>query len=163
MVSKRAYKTGLGHGKANWVRPRTDQGPDTDREEQDPLAAGVRRDDLYIDHGGSGGRASRPALDRAMAVLHPGDKLVITTLDFLGRSVQNMLDRAHELKGNDVGLRVLNPQGGDVETSTPTGQMVFTVMAALGQMELEIKREHIRDSASKRRASGQDLDGRKLQ
>ncbi|MCW2135406.1 Resolvase, N terminal domain [Arthrobacter sp. VKM Ac-2550] len=98
-----------------------------------------------------------------MAVLHPGDKLVITTLDFLGRSVQNMLDRAHELKGNDVGLRVLNPQGGDVETSTPTGQMVFTVMAALGQMELEIKREHIRDSASKRRASGQDLDGRKLQ
>jgi DNA invertase Pin-like site-specific DNA recombinase len=41
--------------------------------------------------------------------------------------------------------------------------MVFTVMAALGQMELEIKRERISDSVSKRRAAGKDLGGRKAQ
>jgi DNA invertase Pin-like site-specific DNA recombinase len=43
------------------------------------------------------------------------------------------------------------------------GGMVFTVMAALGQMELEIKRERINDSVSKRRAAGKDLGGRKAQ
>ena len=43
------------------------------------------------------------------------------------------------------------------------GGMVFTVMAALAQMELEIKRERIADSVSKRRAAGKDLGGRRAQ
>lgn len=64
---------------------------DTDRQEQDLLAAGVRRDDLYVDHGVSGARASRPAFDRALDALHDGDTLVVTTLDRLGRSTIDML------------------------------------------------------------------------
>lgn len=136
---------------------------DTDRQEQDLLAAGVRRDDLYIDHGVSGARASRVELDKAMGSLHDGDTLVITTLDRLGRSTVNMLGLADELRTKGVGLRVLNLGGGDVDTSTPMGGMVFTVMAALGQMELEIKRERITDSVSKRRAAGKNLGGRKAQ
>jgi DNA invertase Pin-like site-specific DNA recombinase len=133
----------------------------TDRQEQDLLAAGVRRDDLYIDRGVSGARASRPQFDRAIAALHDGDTLVIATLDRLGRSTQNMLTFAHELRNRSAGLRVLNLGGGDVDTSTPMGSMVFTVMAALAQMELDIKRERIGDSVSKRRAAGKDLGGRR--
>lgn len=136
---------------------------DTDRQEQDLLAAGVRRDDLYVDHGVSGARASRVELDKAMGALLDGDTLVITTLDRLGRSTVNMLALADGLRTKGVGLRVLNLGGGDVDTSTPMGGMVFTVMAALGQMELDIKRERITDSVSKRRAAGKDLGGRKAQ
>ncbi|MHA7301478.1 recombinase family protein [Pseudarthrobacter sp. MDT1-22] len=136
---------------------------DTDRQEQDLLAAGVRRDDLYVDHGVSGAKVSRVELDKAMGGLHDGDTLVITTLDRLGRSTVNMLGLADELRTKGVGLRVLNLGGGDVDTSTPMGGMVFTVLAALGQMELEIKRERIADSVSKRRAAGKDLGGRKTQ
>ena len=91
---------------------------DTDRQEQDLLAAGVRRDDLYVDHGMSGARASRPEFDKAILALHEGDILAVTTLDRLGRSTQ---------------------------------------------MELEIKRERITDSVSKRRAAGKDLGGRRIQ
>ena len=47
-----------------------------------------------------------------------------------------------------------------MDTHTPMGSMVFTVMAALAQMELEIKRERITDSVAKRRAAGKDLGGR---
>jgi DNA invertase Pin-like site-specific DNA recombinase len=133
----------------------------TDRQEQDLLAAGVRRDDLYIDRGVSGARASRPQFDRAIAALHDGDTLVIATLDRLGRSTQNMLAFAQELRHRGAGLRVLNLGGGDVDTSTPMGSMVFTVMTALAQMELDIKRERISDSVSKRRAAGMDLGGRR--
>lgn len=136
---------------------------DTDRQEQGLLAAGVRRDDLYVDHGVSGARASRVELDKAMGALLDGDTLVITTLDRLGRSTVNMLALADGLRTKGVGLRVLNLGGGDVDTSTPMGGMVFTVMAALGQMELDIKRERITDSVSKRRAAGKDLGGRKAQ
>lgn len=55
----------------------------TDRQQTDLVAAGVRRDDLYIDHGVSGARASRPEFERALAALIDGDTLVITTLDRL--------------------------------------------------------------------------------
>lgn len=136
---------------------------ETDRQVQDLLSAGVRQDDLYVDHGVSGARATRAELDKARAALHDGDTLVITTLDRLGRSTVNMLTLADELKTRGAGLRVLNLGGGDVDTSTPMGGMVFTVMAALAQMELEIKRERINDSVSKRRAAGKDLGGRKAQ
>jgi DNA invertase Pin-like site-specific DNA recombinase len=80
----------------------------TDRQRVDLLAAGVRRDDLYIDHGFSGARASRPQFDRALDALMEGDTLVITTLDRLGRSTQNMLALADELRSRGAGLRVLN-------------------------------------------------------
>jgi DNA invertase Pin-like site-specific DNA recombinase len=132
----------------------------TDRQQADLLAAGVRRDDLYVDHGVSGARASRPAFDRALEALIDGDTLVITTLDRLGRSTQNMLAFADDLRTRGAGLRVLNLGGGDVDTATPMGSMLFTIMAALAQMEHEIKRERVTDSISKRRAAGKDLGGR---
>lgn len=132
----------------------------TDRQEADLIATGVRRDDLYVDQGVSGARASRPQFDLALAALEAGDTLVITTLDRLGRSTQNMLAFADELRGRGAGLRVLNLGGGDVDTSTPMGSMMFTIMAALAQMEHEIKRERVVDSIAKRRAAGHDLGGR---
>lgn len=134
---------------------------DVDRQVADLLAAGVRRDDLYVDHGVSGAKASRIEFDKAIGALHDGDTLVVTTLDRLGRSTVNMLKLADQIRSRGAGLRVLNLGGGDVDTSTPMGAMVFTVMAALGQMELEIKRERIADSVTKRRAAGKDLGGRK--
>lgn len=51
----------------------------TDGQRADLLAAGVRRDDLYVDQGVSGARASRPQFDRALDALMEGDTLVITT------------------------------------------------------------------------------------
>ena len=182
------------HGKANRVRPRVNQDPDHRSATIDLLAAGVRRDDLYIDHGVSGARASRPHLDAAINALHEGDTLVVTTLDRLGRSTVNLLALPAELKQRGAALRVLNLGGDNVDTSTPMepvaecqiadnsplyvasryqentigcgafpagcdcatgsmGAMMFTVMAALAQMELEIKRKRITDSVSKRRAA----------
>ncbi|TFB69028.1 recombinase family protein [Cryobacterium sp. Hz9] len=132
----------------------------TDRQEVDLLAGGIRRDDLYGDHGISGARTSRPYFDRALDALEAGDTLVITTLHRLGRSTQNMLVFAKELRARGAGLRVLDLGGGDVDTATPMETMLFTIMAALGQMEHEITRERILDSINKRCDAGKDLSGR---
>lgn len=136
------------------------RGQDADRQMLDLAAAGVLETDLHVDTGFSGSRARRPALDRALAELEPGDTFVVTTLDRLGRSTINMLELATRLRGQGVGLRVLNLGGGDVDTSTPMGSMVFTVMAALAEMELEIKKERMNDSITKRRLNGGNLGGR---
>lgn len=119
---------------------------------------------IFVDAGErvSGARGSHPAFDQSIGALEPGDTLVIATLDPLGRSTQSMLTFAVQLRGEGAALRVLNLDGGDVGTSTPMGSMVFTVMAALAQMELDIKRERITDSVAKRRTAGKDLGGRRL-
>ena len=142
-----------------YARVSTRQLP-TDGQRAEILAAGVRRDDLYVDQGSSGARASRPQLDLALAALEPGDTFVIASLDRLGQSTQNVLALAEDLNGRGVELRVLNLGGGDVDTATQTGSMLFTVMAALGQMEHEIKRERVLDSIDKRRNAGKNLGGR---
>ncbi|MER7446038.1 recombinase family protein [Microbacterium sp. NPDC097977] len=161
MLRDVSYETGSGQGTTKligYARVSTKQ-QSTDRQEVDLLAVGIRRDDLYVDRGVSGARASRPQFDLALAALEPGDTLIITTLDRLGRSTQNMLAFADELRARGAGLRVLNLGGGDVDTSTPMGSMLFTIMAALAQMEHEIKRERVTDSIAKRRAAGHDLGG----
>lgn len=60
------------------------RGQVADRRVVDLIAAGVARNDLYIDHGVRRARASRPAFDRALMALHAGDTLAIMTLDRLG-------------------------------------------------------------------------------
>ncbi|GLK17325.1 hypothetical protein GCM10017602_18070 [Herbiconiux flava] len=57
-----------------------------------------------------------------------------------------------------AGLQV-NRGGGDVDTRTPIGAMVFTVMTALAQMEFDIERERIGDFVSERRTASEDLGG----
>lgn len=135
-------------------------GQDADRQEQDLMAAGVRRDDLYVDRGVSGARTSRPALSRALAALQEGDTLAVATLDRLGRNTAHMLQVADDLNEQGVHLRVLNLGGEVVDTRTATGRLLLTVLSGIAEMERSIKQERIRDSVAKRRATGGDLGGR---
>lgn len=134
-----------------------------ERQVQDILAVGVRRSDLYVDHGVSGVREKRPGLDGALAAMEPGDTLVVATLDRLGRNAHHMIGLANQLRSDGVHLRVLNLGGESVNTSTPTGAMLFQVLAAISEMEHAIKSERIRDSNAKRRLKGGDLGGRREQ
>ena len=86
------------HGKPFDARVFT-RAQDADRQIRGLLAAGVRRDDLYVDHGLSGARTSSPAFFRALDALHEGDTLVIT-LDRLGRSTVNMLALSRQLRAS---------------------------------------------------------------
>ena len=89
--------------------------------------------------------------------------LVITTLDRLTRSTANMLALAEHLRAREATLRMLNLGGASMDTSTATSAMIFNIMAALAQMDLEIKCERISDSVTKRRAASKDLGGRRPQ
>ncbi|GKV73777.1 recombinase family protein [Pseudarthrobacter sp. NCCP-2145] len=73
-----------------------------------------------------------------------------------------MIGFSDELRRRGVNLRVLNLDGGNVDTGTPMGSIAFTAMAALAYMELAIKRERINDNLRKKRAAGKDL-GRRWQ
>lgn len=64
-------------------------------------------------------------LDKAIGALHEGETLVVTTPDRLGQYTAKILKLAEVITAKGAGLRVLNLGGGNVDTSTPMGAMVF--------------------------------------
>ena len=92
----------------------------------------------------------------------PETQLRIDTLERLGRSTHTVLAVAAQLQTRRAELRVLDLGGNTVDTSTATGSMLFTTLAALTQMERELKRERAHDSIERRRHAGKSLGGRPL-
>jgi DNA invertase Pin-like site-specific DNA recombinase len=114
-------------------------------------------DKVFIDNGISGMKASRPELDKALAYLRSGDTLVITRLDRLGRSVQNLVELVSGLGERGVELVVLT-QG--IDTTTPAGKMLFHVIASIAQFERDLIAERTREGLKAAKARGK-LGGRK--
>jgi hypothetical protein len=88
------------------------------------LAAGVDPDHLYDDHA-SGRRDDRPGLAACLKALRDGDTLVVWKLDRLGRNLHHLVNTVHDLTARGVGLKVLSGQGAAIDTTTPTGKLVF--------------------------------------
>ena len=108
-------------------------------------------DRVFTDHGVSGTQSSRPGLDECLNYLRAGDTLCIQALDRLGRRTGALLALCDELAARGVSLRILNL---GIDTRTPAGQMVLSVMAALSQMERDILVERTRQGIAAARARG---------
>ena len=99
-------------------------------------ARGLQVVDAFVDHGISGAKASRPALDELMAKakLRSFDAIVVTKLDRLARSTRHLTQLAGELEALGVDL-IVTDQGFD--TSTPAGRLLFNMLGAIGEFELD--------------------------
>lgn len=113
------------------------------------VAAGCIR--VFTDEGVSGKLARRPKLDECLAFLRPGDTLVITKLDRLGRSVKNLIEQGLELAARGVELRVLH-QG--IDTTTPAGRLTFHLLAAIAEFERDLIIERTNEGLAAARARG---------
>jgi DNA invertase Pin-like site-specific DNA recombinase len=87
----------------------------------------------------SGKDASRPRWDKCLAYLRPGDTLMFTKLDRIGRSLHNLVEVVEDLRVRHVNLRSLDQ--GIIDTTTPHGHLLFAIMAAVAQFEADINRE----------------------
>lgn len=99
----------------------------------------------------SGKLARRPQLDAALDYLRPGDQLVITRLDRLGRSLKNLMELSDLLSERKVDLVVLE-QG--IDTSNALGRMFFHILGALAEFERELLRERTLEGLAAARARG---------
>jgi DNA invertase Pin-like site-specific DNA recombinase len=105
---------------------------------------------VYTDKGVSGTQARRPEWDKLLATLQPGDALVCTNLDRIGRSVANLVEVTSVLQDRDADLVVLDQA---IDTTTPGGRLVFHILAAIAEFERELIIARTRDGqASVRRA-----------
>ena len=103
-------------------------------------------------------KAHRPQLAAALAALQPGDALVIVRLDRLARSLRELLEITADLEARGIALRV-TAQG--IDTSTPTGRLMFGMLGAIAQFERDLSAERLAESIRHRRLTGGDLGGRR--
>ena len=93
----------------------------------------------------------RPELDRALLVARAGDQLVVTKLDWLGRSLEHLIDLSTDLQARGVDLVVLD-QG--INTSTAVGRMFLHILGAIAEFEHALMSERTMDGLAAARARG---------
>ena len=122
------------------------------------IRAGVEADRIYEDRA-SGRKDHRPGLDSCLKALQPGNTLVVWKLDRLGRDLKHLVNTVDELRGREVGFRVLAGAGAEIDTTTANGRLVFGIFASLAEFERELIAERTRAGLAAARARGR-LGGR---
>jgi DNA invertase Pin-like site-specific DNA recombinase len=131
------------------------KGQNDDSQVDELTAAGCDR--IFIDRGVSGKHASRPELDKALAYLREGDVFVITRLSRAMRSLKHLIELAADLRERGIELVVLKQ---DIDTTTPTGRLVFHILAAFDEFQRELIVEGTVEGLAAARARGR-TGGRK--
>jgi DNA invertase Pin-like site-specific DNA recombinase len=127
----------------------TDDRQSVDLQRDALIAAGVDERQLYSDKA-SGARDDRPGLKACLAYLKEADTLVVWKLDRLGRSLQHLLSIIADFKTRGIAFRSLTEQ---MDTTTPHGELLFSLFGALAQYERALIRERVMAgiAAAKRR------------
>jgi len=99
--------------------------------------------------------AERDQLDAALGILRPGDKLVVTKLDRLARSVQHLGQIIDRVNAAEASLVILDMGGTAVDTSNATGKLILNVMSSVSQFEREMMLERQREGIAKAKAKAE--------
>ena len=112
--------------------------------------------DIYVDNGVSGKKDSRPELNRMMQDGHERrfSVVVVWRFDRFARSVSHLLRALETFNALGVQFVSLSEQ---VDTCTPTGKMVFTVLGAVAELERNLIVERVRAGLRHARAKGKRL------
>lgn len=101
--------------------------------------------------------AIRTQLESALEFVREEDIFVVTKIDRLARSISDLMTIIKSLEKKGVGLRILNL---GIDSSTPTGKLMLTVLGGIAQFEREIMLERQREGVAKAKAEGK-YKGRK--
>src|SRR5262247_765570 len=106
------------------------------------LAAGVVERYLYQDIA-SGAKQSRPGLAACLKALHPGDTLVVWKLDRVARSLLHLLEIMQDLQDRQIGLRILEGIGAQMNPATSEGKLFLSMLGAFAEFERTLIRERV--------------------
>ena len=110
----------------------------------------------YVDAGVSGAKETRPELNRLMADAHRRrfDAVVVWRFDRFARSVSHLLRALETFKALGIEFVSFSEQ---MDTSTPAGKMVFTVLGAVAELERSLIVERVKAGLRNARAKGKRL------
>ena len=140
----------------------TDQAPENQLEALRAFAAARSWQTVeHVDHGISGAKERRPALDAMIAAARRRkiDVIACVRLDRLARSTHHLLTTARELEALGVDL-VATDQA--VDTTTPAGRLLFTVLGAIAEFERDLIRDRVMAGLERARRRGTKSGGRSV-
>ncbi len=107
----------------------------------------------YVDTGVSGAKASREHLDRLMLDARRGklDVVICWRFDRFARSTKHLLDALEEFKSLGIGF-VSHQEA--IDTTSPMGKLLFTIVAAMAEMERSILIERVKAGVATAKAKG---------
>jgi DNA invertase Pin-like site-specific DNA recombinase len=99
----------------------------------------------------SGTKSDRPELNKLKEQLREGDTIVVWRLDRLGRSLKDLIEWVNYLEKEKVALRSLHES---IDTTTPTGKLIFYLFGALAEFERNLIVERTNAGLTAARARG---------
>lgn len=97
-------------------------------------------------------RVGRPKLALLMEVIGPGDVVMVTKLDRLARDTIDMLELVREIAAKGAGFKSIAENW--VDTTSPAGELILTVMAGVAQFERKRIKERQREGIAMAKAKG---------
>jgi DNA invertase Pin-like site-specific DNA recombinase len=102
------------------------------------IRCGVAKELIFTDKA-SGAKHQRQGLEACLDQLQGGDILLVWRLDRLGRSMRHLVTLIDQLRDRNVGFRSVCD--GAIDTTTPSGELIFHVFSALAQFERRLIQE----------------------
>lgn len=107
--------------------------------------------DIIYNEKMTGTKRDRPELDKLLDRITQGDTVVIESLSRLGRSTKDLIELTELFQSKGVHLVSLKEQ---IDTSTSTGKLLFTLMSAIAQFERDVIADRTREGLQSARARG---------
>lgn len=116
---------------------------------------------IYEDENQSGIKQSRPGLDRMMKDVREGliSKVIVYSFSRYARSVTHLLRALEEFKKLDCGFISLTEA---IDTNTPLGSAVFTILGAVAQLERDLIAERVRNGLANAKAKNIHIGRHKM-
>ena len=107
--------------------------------------------DIVYNEKMTGTKRERPELEKLLDRMTIGDTVVIESLSRLGRSTKDLIELVELFKSRDVALISLKES---IDTTTPTGKLLFTLMSAIAQFERDCIADRTREGLKAARSRG---------
>jgi len=121
------------------------------------LEKAFKLDYWYADNGVSGKVAAslRPAWREMLAKVRPGETIVVSKLDRLGRDAIDVLQTVRKL--GELGIKVVVLQLGNTDLTSPAGKLLLSMLAAVAEMERDLLVERTQAGLARAKAEGKVL------
>lgn len=143
----------IGYVRVSTTR-QADEGTSLETQTERLRAAGAER--IIEDGGRSGATTDRPGLKELKAAVRPGDVVLVTKLDRLGRSTRDLLTLVEDWTNQEVTLRCVD-QGIDFGGSS--GRFMLTLLSAVAELERSMILERTAAGRAAAKAAGHSLGG----
>ncbi|HAP3815552.1 TPA: recombinase family protein, partial [Enterococcus faecalis] len=115
--------------------------------------------DSYFIEQISGRKENRKELNRALDILEAGDTLIIYKIDRLGRSTKQLVNIMSELQEKGINLISIKE---NIDTSTPMGKVIFTILSAIAELEADYISERTKEALAILKENGVQLGNKGL-